>query len=154
MSFERALEREHNGNGRWTSASPLPVIHGAERWLEGDHDALREYVAAHEWLPAQPQALPEEEVGALAAQLHEPHAREDERKRILIFLAHHGSARATSELQRFVECSGARLRRFAELAFREALEAAAPAARCLGRNEPCPCGGGRKFKDCCARRLT
>lgn len=26
-----------------------------------------------------------------------------------------------------------------------------PAARKLGRNDPCPCGSGRKFKQCCGR---
>jgi uncharacterized protein YecA (UPF0149 family) len=26
------------------------------------------------------------------------------------------------------------------------------AKRKVGRNDPCPCGGGKKFKNCCMRR--
>jgi uncharacterized protein len=29
----------------------------------------------------------------------------------------------------------------------------APAGRKIGRNEPCPCGSGKKYKKCCARRV-
>jgi hypothetical protein len=29
-----------------------------------------------------------------------------------------------------------------------------PARIAVGRNEPCPCGSGRKYKDCCLRRTT
>ena len=28
---------------------------------------------------------------------------------------------------------------------------AAPAAKRVGRNEPCPCGSGKKYKHCCGR---
>jgi uncharacterized protein YecA (UPF0149 family) len=28
--------------------------------------------------------------------------------------------------------------------------APSPLAAVVGRNEPCPCGSGRKFKKCCA----
>lgn len=154
MSLARAMEREYKSDGRWSSVAPIPLIHGAARWAQGDHGALREYLAAHETLPGQPEALPEDEVGALASQLYQRSARPDDKKRILVFLAHHKSARATSELQRFVERAGPELRRFAELAFEEAVQSASPATRCLGRSYSCPCGSGRKFKDCCARRLT
>lgn len=33
----------------------------------------------------------------------------------------------------------------------EAIAAADPAAAAVGRNSPCPCGSGRKFKACCLR---
>src|SRR2546422_7870371 len=36
----------------------------------------------------------------------------------------------------------------------EAIEAAAPIKRDtpkVGRNEPCPCGSGKKYKNCCGR---
>ncbi len=26
-----------------------------------------------------------------------------------------------------------------------------PAAHKVGRNDPCPCGSGKKFKNCCGR---
>jgi preprotein translocase subunit SecA len=26
-------------------------------------------------------------------------------------------------------------------------------SRRIGRNDPCPCGSGKKFKKCCGRRL-
>ncbi|MCD6365463.1 MAG: SEC-C domain-containing protein [Planctomycetes bacterium] len=28
----------------------------------------------------------------------------------------------------------------------------APADAPVGRNDPCPCGSGRKFKNCCGKR--
>jgi hypothetical protein len=31
---------------------------------------------------------------------------------------------------------------------------AAPARRLVGRNQPCPCGSGKKFKRCCLRLLS
>jgi uncharacterized protein YchJ len=133
---------------------PIPAIHGTARWFDGDHDAMRDYLAAHESLPGQPEALPEQELGALAAQLHDRRAGTEERKRLLVFLAHHGSERAVVELQRFVDRAGPELRRFAELALDEALQISGSASRRLGRSDPCPCGSGRKFKDCCARRLS
>lgn len=148
----RAMER--GGEAKWARAESIPVVHGAARWEASDHAAIREYLAAHEAVPGQPSAMPERELGTLAAQLYEPGARREDRKRILVFLAHHGSARAASELQRFAERCEPGLRRFAQLAYDEALQRAAPAARCLGRQDPCPCASGRKFKDCCARRLA
>ena len=154
MCLERAMQREYTGSGRWARAVPALPIHGSARWGQSDHEALRDYLAAHETLPGAPDALPEDEVGALAARLHERAVGVEEKKRILVFLAHHGSARAAAELQRFVECADPKIRRFAELALDEALLSATPAARCLGRNDPCPCASGRKFKDCCARSLT
>jgi len=148
------MEREWSGTGRWTSATPIPLIHGVARWDEGDHQTLRDYLATRDSLPGQPDALPEDEIGDLAARLYDVSLRLEERQRILVFLARQGSARAASELQRFAERAEPRLRRFAEIALEEASQATAPAARCLGRNDPCPCRSGRKFKDCCARRLT
>ena len=31
--------------------------------------------------------------------------------------------------------------------------AARPAAPAVGRNDPCPCGSGKKYKKCCGRNL-
>ena len=150
MSMARAMER--GLNDRWKGAASVPAIHAAS-WLSSDHAAVREWLQAHEALPGQPEAVPETEIGQLAAQLYE-RGGTDHKKHLLVFLAHHGSARAASELQKFAERTGPELKRFAELALEEASERAAPAARCLGRHDPCPCGSGRKFKDCCARRLS
>jgi hypothetical protein len=36
--------------------------------------------------------------------------------------------------------------------WREAAPPAPPAARRVGRNDPCPCGSGKKVKHCCGRR--
>ena len=147
----RAMERD--GDARWAGAAQVPAVQAAV-WLAGDHAVVREYLQAHEWLPGQPEAMPEGEVGLLAAQLYEKGQRLEHAKHLLVFLAHHGSARAASELQRYVERCGPEIRRFAQLALEEALQHSSPAARCLGRQDPCPCGSGRKLKDCCARRLT
>ncbi len=37
----------------------------------------------------------------------------------------------------------------ARLARHAPMAASAPAAKTIGRNDPCPCGSGRKFKKCC-----
>jgi preprotein translocase subunit SecA len=34
---------------------------------------------------------------------------------------------------------------------RQPQRAAVPAGRKVGRNEPCPCGSGKKYKHCCGR---
>ncbi|MGC4122086.1 MAG: SEC-C metal-binding domain-containing protein [Myxococcales bacterium] len=153
MSMARAMGREREAR-RWTGATIIPAVHGAARWAMGEHAAVREYLEAQESAHGQPGEVPESEIGRLAARLYESGATREERKELLAFLAHHGTARATSELQRFVERCEPGLLRFAELAYEEALGRAQPAARTLGRQEPCPCGSGSKFKDCCARGLS
>ncbi len=153
MSMARAMGREREAR-RWTGATTIPAVHGAARWARGEHAAVREYLEAQQSAPGQPGEVPEGEVGRLAARLYEDGASRQERKELLAFLARHGTARATSELQRFLERCAPDLRRFAELAYEEALGRAAPATRTLGRQDPCPCGSGRKFKDCCARGLS
>ena len=152
MSMARAMGRERVA--KWTGATMIPAVHRTARWTVGEEFAVREYLEAREAVPGQAGEVPDHEVGALAARLHEAGATREERKELLVFLARHGSARAASELQRFVERSEPGLERFAELAYEEALQHAAPASRCLGRQDPCPCGSGHKFKDCCARRLA
>jgi uncharacterized protein YecA (UPF0149 family) len=47
-------------------------------------------------------------------------------------------ARVTAELDRALTVADAPLRR-----------PAFPVLRRVGRNEPCPCGSGRKYKRCC-----
>ena len=103
--------------------------------------------------PMRPEAVPEQELGRLAARLYEPQTGPAVRKRLLVYLAHHGSARAASELQRFVEHASPDLRKLAERALEEALLASAPASWCLRSSDPCPCGSGDTFKGCCAPRL-
>ncbi|HEY3445517.1 MAG TPA: SEC-C metal-binding domain-containing protein [Myxococcales bacterium] len=155
MSMARAMGREREREVRkWTGATIIPAVHGAARWAVGEQAAVREYLEAQESAPGQPGEVPESEVGGLAARLYEDGATRQERKELLAFLARHGTARATSELQRYLERCEPGLRRFTELAYEEALGHAIPATRTLGRQDPCPCGNGRKFKDCCARGLT
>jgi len=130
------------------------IIHVVEDWTAEDQEAWREYLEAHQSLPGQPEVLPVGEVVALARRLWEPRLEAEEKKRIMVFLAHHGSTRAALELERFAEQAGPKLRRFARLAFEEASQLVSAASHRLGRSGPCPCGSGRKLKDCCARRMT
>lgn len=153
MSLARAMGREREAK-RWTGATIIPAVHGAARWAVGEQAAVREYLEVQACAPCHPGEVPESEVGQLAARLYEEGATRRERQELLAFLARHGTARAASELQRFLERCEPGLRRFAELAYEEALGRAEPASRTLGRQDPCPCGSGRKFKDCCARGLS
>jgi uncharacterized protein YecA (UPF0149 family) len=53
-------------------------------------------------------------------------------------------------IQRFLEHALPGLRELAAAYRREQDALRAPAAAPPGRNDPCPCGSGRKFKRCCA----
>jgi hypothetical protein len=45
-------------------------------------------------------------------------------------------------------------RAMAEWAEKSEERVAGPVPRPVGRNDPCPCGSGKKFKQCCGRRET
>jgi hypothetical protein len=117
--------------------------------------ALREYLDTEEEILGQPEVLPDEEIESLAKRLYETGIDPRERQRILVFLARQGSPCAIAQLRRFVELAGSEVQSFARLALEEALVLSEQPKR-IGRNDACPCGSGRKFKDCCAAkaRLT
>ena len=145
------VQRVDGGAGRRQVG--MLIVHDASRWTREDHEALRDYLDAHESLPDFPDAVSEAALRSAASRLHEPGTADEERRRVLILLAHHKSTQAVTELQRFLEAAPEHLRRFARLAFEEAAQWNEPAARCVGRNDPCPCSSGRKFKACCGARI-
>jgi hypothetical protein len=98
----------------------MAIMHCDDGWTAEDHAALAEYLAAHETLQEHPEAVPEEEIVRLAARTLEPVTTAEEKKAILILLAHHQSVRSVEELRRVKNRLEAGLRRFAELAYQEA----------------------------------
>lgn len=131
---------------------PVIVTKVEEAWTLEDHLALRDYLEAHALLEGQPDALPESEVPELAARLDDPRASTEQKKRVLIFLAHQRSATAVAELAKRVGRLGA-LDRFARLACDEARQWVGSGDP-FDRNAPCACGSGRKLKACCGRRRS
>jgi len=63
-----------------------------------------------------------------------------------------------SEAQQLEEAANAMLeirmrdKRSREIAQAQAVPLAAPGVRAPKRNDPCPCGSGRKYKHCCLTR--
>ena len=98
------------------------IVHEAVGWELEDHLALKDYFEAHELLPMPMEAVPDFDLEPFAAVLGRPGASLEEKKRALIFLAHHRSDRACEVLLGQLARVEAGLERFARFAFEEALQ--------------------------------
>ncbi len=147
------LQSWREGTARGAGAAMAMIVHDASRWGLEEHRALREYLAAHEALGEQPEAIGLPELEALAFGLSVPQGELDEKRYALVVLAHHKSHRAAELLRGYLEAPDLELERFAKLALEEAAQWIAP-EHGIRRNEPCPCGSGRKFKVCCGGGLS
>jgi hypothetical protein len=108
----------------------------------------KDYVAAHAFLPPNPRAVPASEVEARGRRLFDPRAARDEKRAILVLLAHHGSDLAVQLCAEYAANPDPDLAEFARLALEEAgLWAGYPAP--VSPKGTCPCGSHRKFKQCC-----
>ena len=96
-----------------------------------------------------------EEIGALldveqlAARLDERLAPNFEKREILAALGALGGPRAEQVLQAYLVDPDPGLEALALSALEQA-RAASPEGGGYGRNSPCPCGSGAKWKHCCA----
>ncbi len=108
----------------------------------------KDYIAAHAFLPPDPRAVPVSEVEARGRRLFDTRATRDEKRAILVLLAHHGSDAAVKLCAEYAANPDPDLSQFAALALEEAaLWAGYPAP--VAPRGTCPCGSGRKYTECC-----
>ncbi len=120
-----------------------------------------EYVNSHHWLPPDYRSLSKSKVEALGKTLFDANAITLDKKKALMLLGHRGSIEAYRILKRFVKESPAELKVWSKIAFDECKTFLATElseetqlgfnfiSQKIGRNEPCPCGSGKKYKRCC-----
>ncbi len=120
-----------------------------------------EYVNSHHWLPADYQALTIQHVENLGKTLFDANAALMEKKKALMLLAHRGSIEAYRILKQFNTQTPDDLHVWSRMAFKECKTFLASEltedtkfgfntlSSKVGRNEPCPCGSGKKYKRCC-----
>jgi len=104
---------------------------------DGDEEVARRWAEESEWLGLE----------IIATEGGGPSDTEGVVEFVANFRDRHGERQAHRERSTFVRLGGRWL-------FREGLSVALTARReapKVGRNDPCPCGSGRKFKKCCER---
>lgn len=126
--------------------------------------AAIEYVNSHHWLPKNYRTLPRTEVEALGKTLFDPAATTLDKKKALMLLGHRGSIEAYRILKKLAQAPPSELRVWAEMAFEECktflttelseeIQAGVNVIKTkAGRNQPCPCGSGKKYKRCCGAK--
>jgi uncharacterized protein YecA (UPF0149 family) len=126
--------------------------------------AAEEYINSHHLLPENYKDTTEDEIEARGRKLFNPKTSIEEKKKILMLLAHLGVYESYRILKRYQENPNPELRFWAIMAFDECrtfaqqnlsdetLTALTLIGK-IGRNDPCPCGSGRKFKKCCGKRI-
>ena len=138
--------------------------------------AAIDYVNSHHWLPGNYRTLPRKKVEVLGKTLFNPNKRLKKKKKVLMLLGHRGSIEAYRILKQYVQdpelkrrrpflkrspSEGLELKVWADMAFEECktflatelsdeIQLGTNVVRSkIGRNEPCPCGSGKKYKLCC-----
>jgi hypothetical protein len=125
--------------------------------------AAAEYVKSHSLLPKNYEETTEEEIAENGVRLLDPETPIDQKKKTLMLLAHLGVYESFRILKAYRDNPDPALRIWADMAFDECQtfvrqsfspEAIASFNAVLktGRNEPCPCGSGKKFKKCCGEK--
>jgi uncharacterized protein YchJ len=125
---------------------------------------IREYIQSHYLLPPDYKNVPEEEIREKGQRLVSGEADLREKKATLMLLAHHGSEAALEALLAYRDRPDEELRVWARMAeeecqtfLRQKRFGGLPQGTInlvltkVGRNEPCPCGSGKKYKRCCGR---
>ncbi|HET6382285.1 MAG TPA: SEC-C metal-binding domain-containing protein [Armatimonadota bacterium] len=126
--------------------------------------AANEYIRCHHLLPPDYKHMPLTEVVAACEALAVPDLPLAEQKRIVMLLAHSPGDEALAALKSYREREhDPAMTTWGRLAQQECEEGIlskrmgqpvhglALAVSKVGRNEPCPCGSGLKFKKCCGR---
>jgi uncharacterized protein YecA (UPF0149 family) len=125
--------------------------------------AAAEYVKSHSLLPRNYEETTEEEIAENGKKLLSPKTPNRKKKEILMLLAHLGVYESFQILKQYRANPDPDLKVWADMAFDECQtfvrqsfspEAIASFNAVLktGRNEPCPCGSGKKFKKCCGEK--
>ncbi len=115
--------------------------------------ARREYASVHHQLDAPVVEGPAEELMRLGDRLRSPRIGEEEKKQILVMLAHRRGPSAQRLLNAYAARPDRGLEWFARLAVEEARQVEANGCCQMTRQAPCPCGSAQKLKDCCGRAL-
>jgi hypothetical protein len=125
--------------------------------------AAAEYVKSHSLLPRDYEETTEEEIAENGVKLSSSETPIRDKKRILMLLAHLGVYESFQILKQYRSDPDPELKVWADMAFEECQtfvrqsfspEAIASFNAVLktGRNDPCPCGSGKKFKKCCREK--
>lgn len=108
----------------------------------------RDYIAAHAFLPPDPRSVPVAEIEVRGRRLFDPTATRDQKRAIMVLLAHHGSDAAVRLVAEYAANPDPDLTLFAHLALDEAaLWAGYPAP--VAPRGTCPCASGLPYKRCC-----
>lgn len=151
MSARQIEDRRRSEERRWRRVEgPVPKRHGRSF---SEVRARREYLALHQQLELSVTEEVADEVMRLAVRIRSSHVRREEKKRVLLMLAHHRGPLAEEALARFAASPERGLESFAQLALEEARRIASLGGCGLARQAPCLCESGRKLKDCCGSAL-
>lgn len=124
--------------------------------------AVKEYIESHHLLPPDYLDTSEETIAEEGAKLFDLNITIVEKKRILMLLAHLGVYESYQILKKYNQNPDQELNFWARLALdecrtfvkqnlsNETLTSLTLIGK-LGRNDPCPCGSGKKFKKCCGK---
>ena len=157
----RVMERLMEAAGRQGRAAKMILVDDPN---SPEGRAAADYIHSHGLLPPDYLRTPLAEAVAAGERLDDPETPLAEQKRTLMLLAHHRSEEALAALKRYRErehdpemATWARLAQteceegLLEARSGQPVHSLALAVSKVGRNEPCPCGSGHKFKRCCGR---
>jgi len=125
--------------------------------------AVQDYINSHDLLPPNYQDTTEDEIVANGARLFDSATSIADKKKILMLLAHQGVYESYKILKEYNQNPDAELTFWAKMALDECrtfarqnlsdevLTSLTVIAK-IGRNDPCPCGSGKKFKKCCGKK--
>lgn len=125
---------------------------------------MREYIDSHYLLPKNYGDTPVEEIVERGEKLLNVSTSIAEKKSIIMLLAHLGVYESYKYLKAYGENPDAELQVWADMALDECKTFSQqwfvqynPVVfnyfKKIGRNDPCPCGSGKKFKKCCGKNL-
>ena len=126
--------------------------------------AAKEYINSHNLLPKNYEDTTEEEIEECGKKLFDPKTSIKEKKKVLMLLAHLGVYESFKILKAYRQNPDPELRFWSNMAFEECTTFVNQSfsqealvtfneLRKTSRNDPCPCGSGKKFKKCCGKRL-
>lgn len=125
--------------------------------------SIKDYIDSHRLLPKNYEDTPVEEIEEKGQKLFDSSTSIKEKKSIIMLLAHLGVYESYKYVKAYRDNPDPELQIWANMAFDECKTFAQqwfskekPVVynyfRAVGRNDPCPCGSGKKFKKCCGKK--
>ena len=96
------MGRKSRRRQRFEQGGPMAmpmIVHEATGWELADHWALRDYLESHDLLSVPLEQVPACQIAPAVEALGHPGSSEVEKKRALVFLAHHRSPEAREALR-------------------------------------------------------